>query len=124
MDYIHNFERSLRINRRLVGTGLPVVYEYVISHIFPNGHCMLRHLTINKNNYDTKLTDSIDTIIEQAYTLCEPQFAPVTNVCFSMLSTEFYLDKLTPVTIESITADSVVLSTGEHITVDRLFIKE
>jgi len=114
MNYLTHFEQSLRINRRLVGASLPVVYEYVISNMFPEGHCMLRHLTLDKNNYDTKLTDSIDTIIEQAYTLCEPKFTPVTNVCFSMLSTEFYLDKLTPIIVESITANSVILSTGTY----------
>ncbi len=124
MNYIKQMKKALKINKLLATAKLPVVYEYVIHHSLPNGHCMLRHLTTDNDYYGIELTDSIEHIIEQAHLLNEPYFIPITDTSFDMLSTDFYLDKLTPVTVQSITTDGVVLSDGEYVQINRLFIKE
>lgn len=125
MDTIKQFERLLLVNRRLAATGLPVVLNYMYKH--RSNFIVLHRTDIDKSYYSLTLDATTDSIIAAAHELCEPTFTPVTKVCFDMLASTFWLDKLTEVTVESITSDGVqVLGTdiNELVSHTRLFIKE
>lgn len=76
------------------------------------------------SNLDTEGWPSIETLIEAAHKLCNPQFIPVKAICINALGQTFWLDQETEVIVDSIAADGVHLSDGQVVSTDRLFIKE
>jgi len=122
MNYLPHFERLLQVNRRLHALDLPVVCT--CGHIPNMGlFILLKHTTTDTIKH-LELTDSIESVIEQAKLLFEPKFTQVTKACVDLLTTELWLDKQTLVTVQSISADGIQLTDGSIVESNRLFIKE
>ncbi len=125
MTTIAKFEYLLLINCRLQAYDLPVVCT--CGRNSSSGVYLVLHNTVTDRQTFPEFTDSIESIIEQARELCKPKYTPIKRVYLDSLDTTVYLDKLTPVTISSISSDGVSIFDGSNTTIvdnTRLFIKE
>jgi hypothetical protein len=75
------------------------------------------------------LTDMTDKeVLKKAKELCKATFTKVTTLCLDIIGEEVWIDKETPITINSIARDSegnniVTTTTGKTYSADNLYIK-